>query len=163
MRRGMRVAFLAAVTLICVAFAGLAPVRAAPFKDYEGRYEGWGVMRLANGQVERIRCIADYMTEAAGTELRQALRCASPSVRIEATGRMSAQGDGKVDGTWLEHVFNVRGTISGLATDQGFALTIVGPTFSAAMDVIQAGCRQSLSISPQGFNIDRISIGLSRC
>jgi hypothetical protein len=41
-------------------------------------------------------------------------------------------------------------------------LSIQGANFSAAMNVTLSSCKQSLSITPQGLDVARVSISLAK-
>jgi hypothetical protein len=45
-------------------------------------------------------------------------------------------------------------------TSNGFNLHISGAQFTAALQLTSTACKQSISITPKGFDISRISIGL---
>ena len=140
-----------------------ATAQAGPsFDEMSGKWSGWGVMRLANGANERIKCIATYFAASDDGALRQNLRCASRSIRIDATANLTRTAQG-LEGTWQENVFSLNGQVEGSMTDRGFMLDIAGPGFTANLSVIHSRCRQSVTIDPEGFNVDRISLGLSRC
>ena len=42
-------------------------------------------------------------------------------------------------------------------------LSIQGANFTAAMNVALSNCKQTISITPQGLDVTRISIGLGKC
>lgn len=135
---------------------------AAPVSDLDGRWSGWGSIKMANGAAEQVKCVATYFIKGAGTQLTQNLRCASPSFRIDAVAVLDVRGD-EVTGNWEERTYAAQGSVSGRLTDSGFNLSIQGDSFSAAMAVAVSKCRQSISIAPQGFEISRIAVGLDKC
>jgi len=143
------------------AFSGPVLAAATDFEAIDGRWTGWGVIRLANGKVERIKCIARY-DAASPLRITQNLRCASQSLRINATTNLIRSGR-DLSGDWDETVFSTTGNVTGTVTDGGFELAIAGPGFGALISIVQSSCRQSMSIIPRGLNVDKISIGLSRC
>lgn len=142
-------------------FNGPALAAATDFEEIDGRWTGWGVIRLANGKVERIKCVARY-DAASALQITQNLRCASQSLRINATTNLTRSGR-DLSGDWDETVFSTTGNVTGTVTDGGFELAIAGPGFGALISIAQSSCRQSMSIIPRGLNVDKISIGLSRC
>ncbi len=149
----------AAVSLVLLASQGAA---ASSLNDLPGKWTGWGSIQLANGSSERIKCIAEYAVKAGGTSVQQNLRCASQSYKIDATAKLNVQ-NGEVSGDWEEKSYSAVGSIAGRSNGSSFNLSIQGLIFSAAMAVATNGCKQSINITPQGFEIAKISIGLGRC
>lgn len=133
---------------------------ASPFEALQGSWSGGGSIQFDSGQSERLRCNAYYTSSGGGAQLGLAIRCASPSNKIEIRGRLSYQG-GSVSGTWEERTFNASGTASGSATDNRVSLRLAG-AFPGAMNVALSRSRQSVSISTQGSGVRAVRIGLSR-
>jgi len=148
-----------AIAAAMAAAAGAAP--AAPVGDLAGRWSGWGAVTYGNGETERLKCVATYFIEGSDT-VRQNLRCASRGYDIDATARLRVD-EGRVSGAWEEKRWAATGSVAGRVTEDGFNLSIKGDTFTAAMAVTTSACKQSISITPQGFDITRISIGLGKC
>jgi hypothetical protein len=152
-----------AIAALMAAVAGVAQAApAGPVGDLPGRWSGWGAVVYGNGESERVKCVATYFIEANGDAVRQNLRCASRGYDIDATASLRVS-DGRVSGAWEEKRWAATGSVAGRVTDDGFNLSIKGDTFSAAMAVSTSGCKRSINITPQGFDITRISIGLGRC
>ena len=153
-------------TVAAMAFATMAGAAqaapAGPVGDLPGRWSGWGAVVYENGESERVKCVATYFIEAGGDTVRQNLRCASKGYDIDATASLRVT-DGRVSGAWEEKRWSATGSIAGRMTDDGFNLSIKGDAFSAAMAVTTSSCKQSISITPQGVDITRISIGLGKC
>lgn len=148
----------AAIAAVSFLFAQAVP--AAAFSDLPGKWTGWGSIQMANGNSERVKCIAEYAVK--GANVLQNLRCASQSYRIDATAKLNVQ-NGEVSGDWEEKSYSAVGSIAGKSSGSNFNLSIQGLVFSAAMAVATNGCKQSINITPQGFEIAKISIGLGRC
>lgn len=144
--------------------AGLVTVGATanPAKDLAGRWTGGGQITLSGGSSEAVKCVATYQVSGGGNSVRQALRCASASYKIDSVANLSISGN-KVSGDWEERTYSASGDIGGRVTPGGYNLHISGPAFSAAMQVSAAGCKQSIFITPQGFDISRISLSLGKC
>ena len=68
----------------------------------------------------------------------------------------------QVSGTWEEKTYAAKGDVTGRFGGDSFALSIQGAAFSAAMKVTLANCKQSLSITPQGLEVKRVSISLAK-
>ncbi len=155
------VAVLAA-TLSLAPAPGAAAVGADSVKNLAGRWSGWGAVTHSSGQSEQVKCVATYFVKDAGEGLEQNLRCASASYKIDASARLTIDGE-KVKGSWEERANSTQGEISGRVTGGGFNLNIQGEHFTAAMAVSASACKQSINIAPEGFQISRIAIGLQKC
>lgn len=145
--------------------AGLAAAEAVPapgLADLAGRWSGWGSIRMESGAAEQVKCVVTYVVPPSGSEVTQNLRCASQSFRIDAVASLGVKG-ADVVGRWEERTYDARGSVSGRLTESGLSLSITGDSFSAAMAVAVAGCKQSITIAPRGFEIQKISVGLEKC
>lgn len=144
-----------------VTFAAAAVAAAPPVGDLPGRWSGWGSVTLSNGQSEQVKCVATYFIEGANG-VRQNLRCASQSYKIDAVANLSVT-DGRVTGQWEERTWAVGGSVTGRLSASGFNLAINGPNFDAAMVVGTSPCKQSINIMPRGFEIAKIALNLGKC
>lgn len=142
--------------LMCPAGEALAD----PLGELPGRWSGSGSIRMANGTTQSVKCVATYFV--AGATVTQNLRCASPSYKIDTKANLSVRG-GQVTGNWEERQYAQTGAVSGRMTSNGFNLQISGAQFTAALQLTSTACKQSLSITPKGFDVSRISIGLGKC
>lgn len=151
-----------AVTGLLVAASGVVDARADIATDLEGRWSGWGSIVMSSGASEQVRCVVQYAAGNGGGLVRQSLRCASASYRIDAEAELTIS-DGEVSGKWSERTYGADGGVRGRASDAGLNLTIEGAHFSAAMAVTTGGCKQSITIAPTGIDVARVSITLSKC
>lgn len=158
---GMR-AFAIGVFLLAVFGAGVSSASASDVQRLAGRWSGWGAVRLTNGSVEQVKCVATYFVRAAGSRINQSLRCASASYKIDAKANYALHGNA-VTGTWEERTHSAVGDVYGTMVSSGFQLTVRGDTFTAQMVLTSTNCKQSINISPDGLNISNISIGLRKC
>jgi hypothetical protein len=156
--RSFSVAVAAGVAIMAHGIAG----QAAPINDLAGRWSGWGSITMASGATEQVKCVATYFVEGGGAQVKQNLRCASTSYKIDATAKLN-NANGHLTGEWEEKTYAAVGAVAGRFTGNGFNVSITGPSFSAAMAVTTTNCKQSISITPTGFDISRISIGLDKC
>lgn len=138
----------------------LGPARADPIRDLSGYWSGNGSIALANGKTERVKCNVIYRAEGT-TQIRQTMRCASADYSINALAELRLKG-GQVSGTWEEKTYAAKGDVTGRFGGDGFTLSIQGKTFSAAMNLVLSTCKQSLSITPQGLEVTRVSISLAK-
>ena len=127
-----------------------APVqKSAPFKELPGRWVGEGRIGLKDGQTEKVQCRATYFVNPAGNELKQNVRCASASGKIEVKSLVNSK-DGKLSGTWNELVYNLGGEMTGEVTQRGFRIVVRAGDLTANMDVMVMNDRQIVEI--QFFN-----------
>jgi hypothetical protein len=143
--------------------AGSVPAAAASsIEDMNGYWSGNGSVVLSNGNTERVKCSVIYKVTEGGSQIRQTMRCASADYKIDALAELRVKGE-KVSGSWEEKTYSATGAVSGKFSENNFVLSIQGANFSAAMNVSLSDCKQSISISPQGLEVTRISIGLGKC
>jgi hypothetical protein len=152
----------------CVAILVLAvsvaapPISASPLTDLPGRWSGRGSIKMSNGNSEQLKCVATYFVAGGGSSLQQNLRCASMSYKIDSRASLQVNG-GRVSGERHEKLYSVDGSVAGRITGNGFNLAIQGGNFSAEMSVTASMCKQSLTITPRGFDIAEISMVLGKC
>ena len=133
-----------------------------PVSDLPGRWSGFGSITMSSGESEQMRCVATYFVEGAGTSVKQNLRCASQGYKIDATANLTV-ADGRVSGSWEERTWSTTGSITGRVVASGFQLSIDGPGFTAAMAVDSGACKQSIHITPRGFEVAKITMSLGKC
>lgn len=145
-----------------LALAILAPAAASagPFSGYEGSWTGSGTITTNSG-TERIRCRASYAVDGTGVSLRQNLTCASDSYKFQVMSDVVAQGS-SLSGSWSETTRNANGSLSGSVADGRFRASVAGSGFTAGIAVDAAGSKQTVTITPRGTDISRVSIVLSR-
>jgi hypothetical protein len=124
--------------------------KSAPFKELPGRWVGDGRLGLKDGKTEKVQCRATYFVNPAGNELKQNIRCASASGKIEVKSLVNASKDGKLSGTWNELVYNLGGEMTGEVTERGLRIIVRAGDLTANMDVIVMNDRQIVEI--QFFN-----------
>jgi len=160
----MTVSTLAKAGLL-VAALGLAggPVQAAvsPLRALAGSWAGGGVISMASGEQERLRCRASYDVDGGGTALRLNLRCASDSYNFDLSSQIDYRS-GAISGEWTESSRNASGTIEGRAAGDHIEAAATGPGFSANLSLTTRGSRQIVTIRPQGGDISAVSLELSR-
>jgi len=133
----------------------------SPFRAMAGSWSGGGVLDMADGQQERLRCRASYDVAGGGEELRLNLRCASPSYNFDLKSQVQYQG-GAISGEWSEASRNASGTIEGRASGDRVEAAARGQNFSAALSLTTRGNRQSVSIRPEGTDVRAVSLSLER-
>jgi hypothetical protein len=145
---------LAGAAMALVALTADAPtVRAAPqsvgpFVNLDGWWGGIGRLRFKDGKTEDVKCRATYFIEGEGNDLKQTIRCASASGKIEVKSTIR-HANGKLNGEWHEAMYNINGRLEGDVTPRGYRVTVTGTentTLSANMDIIVKDKRQMVEI-----------------
>jgi hypothetical protein len=118
-----------------------------PFAAIAGWWGGEGRLRFKDGKQEQVKCRTTYFVAASGEELKQTIRCASGSGKIEVTSNVAHNG-GKLTGTWAETVYNLTGELSGEVTPRGYRVAVKGAdsALSANMDIIVRDKKQIIEI-----------------
>jgi NOL1/NOP2/fmu family ribosome biogenesis protein len=152
--------FAALSAVLGLSASQVAQANELNLQEFTGYWSGVGVVTMANGSTEQLKCVATYKT--AQQELRQNLRCASTGYSISAAVDLRLAG-GAITGTWEEKTYSANGLIAGQVTNSGFTLAIKGPTFSADMSLTHSACKQAIEIAPTGVDVAKITIGLGKC
>lgn len=125
-----------------------APQPVGPFASLEGWWGGAGRLRFTDGKTEDVKCRATYFIEGEGQHLRQTIRCASGSGKIEVKS-VVRHAEGKLLGEWTEEMYNITGTLDGAVTERGYRVSVQGTqgsSLSANMDIIVMDKRQMVEI-----------------
>ena len=150
--------------LLAALAIGASPSHAAvsPFRALAGAWTGGGMVSMADGQQEPLRCRAAYEVGGSGDQLRLNLRCASSSYTIDLSSDAEYRG-GEISGSWTESSHNASGSLSGRGSGEHIEIAAQGQSFSASLSVTTRGNRQSVSIRPQaGTPVQAVSLSLSR-
>ena len=132
-----------------------------PFAKFVGSWRGSGQVIGTDGNHERITCRADYVLSQGGAALSQTLVCASDSYRVDISSYIVADGH-SVQGHWQEATRRVQGDLTGQITDGNFEGSVSGVGFTAGVQLRTSGRRQQVTISPQGGDVAKADIILSR-
>lgn len=160
-RETLRLARIGAGLLALTIFSPLAALAdAGPFTGYQGSWSGSGSISTSSG-TERIRCRAAYAVDSTGVSLRQNMTCASDSYRFQVVSDIVASGS-QLSGSWSETTHNASGIVSGSASPGHFRATVSGGGFSAGISVDSSTSRQSVTITPHGTDINRVSVVLQK-
>jgi hypothetical protein len=133
----------------------------SPFANFLGNWQGTGEVVGTDGARERIRCRANYDVSDNGLALTQTLVCASASYRVDVSSYVEATGQ-SARGYWREATRQAQGSLTGNISDGLFVGTVSGPNFTAQLSLKAADGRQTVDIRPQGANVARIAVELSR-
>lgn len=130
------------------------------FLTMAGTWKGPGRIEFAEGSAEALLCRAYYTTKEGGL-LNIAIRCASPSNKIELRAKVAAQGN-VLTGSWEERTFNASGNVTGHAKDDEISLSIDGGGFTASMVVKHLSAQQTVVITAKGVAFTKVSLSLAR-
>lgn len=126
--------------------ATAAPESAAgPFRDILGWWIGNGRLGFKDGKRETVKCRATYRWDESNLQLLQAIRCASPSGKVEIVGNVRETG-GELRGTWAEKTYELSGELSGNVFPGGFRVKVAGDQVNASMTVFLKDGRQFVEI-----------------
>ena len=150
------------VAAVCVIVLSLSPLpgyatQQGPFADLSGD----GTVTLSSGSNEKIRCRATYDSQAAGNNLKLALRCASDSYNVDFRGTAINSG-GNMTGNWFESTNQAAGQFFGSIKGNHIDARIEGQTFAAFFNMTTHGNRQSVSLRSPGSRVSNVTMALMR-
>lgn len=133
-----------------------------PFAGLSGTWTGNGSVQMSNGSQERIRCRATYSVPPTGQMLNQGLRCASDSYTFDVKSNVMVGSGGALSGTWSEATRQVSGDVSGSVTPGHIQTSVEALGFSAQLSITTVGARQSVSLRPEGMDVQAVTIEMRR-
>ena len=152
----------AACVLVVLGVAASPAIAAvSSFRNLAGTWSGGGMLSMANGEQQPLRCRASYDVAGRGDALNLNLRCASDSYNFDLTGSVEER-NGAISGQWSEATRNASGTIEGRAAGDHIEAAARGQNFSANLSLTTRGNRQSVSIQPSGTEVRNVSLTLAR-
>jgi hypothetical protein len=126
-----------------------------------GRWTGEGRLGFKDGKAETVTCRATYLAATDAPGLKQNIRCASPSGKIELKSRLEDK-DGVLTGEWSEEIYNLKGELNGKTTERGLIVTVKGADLDANMDVIVKDNRQIVEIQFHNTSLIGLTLVLTR-
>lgn len=133
----------------------------SPFAPLSGAWRGDGTATGSNGKSERISCKATNTVSYDKINLSQSLVCASDSYRFDIRTNIFTDGQ-TIRGTWEEATRSETGNLSGSVSDGSIDGTVTAPGFSATISIKTTGDKEQVTIVPQGTDIARVDIALTR-
>jgi hypothetical protein len=121
---------------------------ANPFGELAGSWSGSGTVDLSNNRHEPIKCRASYDVLEEQNKLQLNIHCASDSYNFDLRGSATYNA-GEISGNWSESTRNAAGTLSGTVEGAGFQVVAKGPTFTADLNLVTRGDKQSVTIKSQ--------------
>jgi hypothetical protein len=158
--KSVLVAAGAAAMFGLAALSGSVEASSSPFPAMSGSWAGSGVITMASGTKERLRCRARYDVDGGGAKVDLTLRCASDSFNFELQSNASHL-NGAVFGTWAETTRQVSGNLEGSARGNAIHVRVSG-VISALLAVNTNANQQSISIQAPGTEMSSVAISLSR-
>jgi len=131
---------------------GSAP-SADPFAQLAGSWSGSGTIDLSNGRHEPIKCHASYDVLEEQSKLQLDIRCASDNYNFNLRANATYTA-GAITGAWSESSRNAAGTLSGKVEGVGFQVVAKGATFTANLNLVTLGDKQSVTIRSQDGQAD---------
>jgi len=138
-----------------------ADAAAKLFNNMSGTWTGTGLVTLAGGDKERIRCRVTYIVSEPGDRVEQDLRCASDSYKFELMCDIT-YANGYITGRWNEKTQRQSGTISGSASLGLIEALAETSGFSAFFTMVTRGDQQSVKIRSESQQISDVTITLRR-
>lgn len=129
--------------------------------DLPGRWTGEGRLGFKDGKAETVTCRATYFAATDAPGLKQTIRCASPSGKIELKSRLEEK-DGLLSGEWSEEIYNLNGALEGKVTERGLIVKVKGENLDANMDVIVKDNRQIVEIQFHNTSLIGLTLVLTR-
>lgn len=135
------------LALLMAAVFAPAPAPAGDaFEGLPGRWTGQGRLGFKDGKMETVTCRATYFLSDDKKELKQNIRCASPSGKIEVKSALT-NTDGKLTGKWDELMYNLSGDIAGEVTPRGYKIDVTSGDLAAHMEIIVRDAKQIIEIN----------------
>jgi hypothetical protein len=158
---------LAQVLALLLVLAPSVPAQSAPvalskvLANLPGRWTGDGRLGFKDGKMETVTCRATYFAADDAPGLKQTIRCASPSGKIELKSRLE-ESEGVLKGEWSEEMYNLKGELTGKVTERGLVVSVKGTDLDANMDVIVKGNRQIVEIQFHNTSLIGLTLILTR-
>lgn len=161
-RRSVSVAALLAAAILSAAAPGLVLAEVPPaLANLPGRWTGEGRLGFKDGKMETVTCRATYFAAEDVSGLRQTIRCASPSGKIELKSNLDEK-DGRLTGAWTEEMYNLKGELTGSVTPKGLRVVVKGENLDANMDIVVKDKRQIVEIQFHNTSLVGITLILNR-
>ncbi|MDX2308166.1 MAG: hypothetical protein NW216_08010 [Hyphomicrobium sp.] len=131
------------------------------FTALPGRWTGQGRLGYKDGKMETVTCRATYFRGETASNLRQTIRCATASGKIELKSEIT-EHEGKLSGSWVEQMFELAGELSGEITPKGLRVTVKGENLDANMDIIVRENKQVVEIQFHNTSLVGMTLILDR-
>jgi hypothetical protein len=159
---GLWSGLVAAALLFLMSTAHSQNPKGNPFTKFSGNWTGNGLIMLSNGTKERIRCRAGFTPAESFNVigLKLDLKCAGDAYNFELQSELNYDG-GAVFGTWTELSRGVNGRVTGTVKGDQISAVAESQTFTAMLELVAQGERQTVLIQSPGSEISEVRIGLN--
>lgn len=147
-----------AAVMIFALLATATASSAGPFNDFYGTWSGHGNAIFNGGAREALLCKGYYSGE--GGDLKLALRCASPSSKIDMRAQLKGSGT-EITGTWEERTFNAQGAIDGKLSGQKLHANLTGG-ITGTLKLSLGSNSQLVSLNTEGSALTMVQLKLKR-
>ena len=151
-------AALAAVTLSSQAGA---PAPGGLVGGLAGRWAGPGEALFKDGGHTAFKCVVVYLTDKAGSQVRQTVRCESDRLDLNLENDWKVQ-DGSISGTWRETKYELHGSLLGSLDPEGYNLYGENEFGSATISVRTSTCEQDV-VMKFSKEVDLLTAKLKKC
>lgn len=110
---------------------------------------------------ESVKCRATYFLSDDKNELRQNIRCAAPSGKIDVKGVL-INNAGVLGGSWRERLYELEGSLSGKFTPNGLKVLVEGKGLKANMQILFHKQRQIVEIQFHNSSLIGMTMILQR-
>lgn len=131
------------------------------FEGLPGRWVGKGLLGFKDGKRESVTCRATYFMADDRSSLKQNIRCASASGKVEVKSELQ-NAAGKLTGTWNELIYNLAGDLQGEVTPKGLRVFVKSDGLNASMDVIVKDTKQIIEINFNSQTLVGITLVLDK-
>lgn len=161
MLRAARLFWLAFSIAALISASSATLADSGAFSHFAASFRGTGEVQLSDGHRERIACRANDVIGGGGRTMSQNIVCASDSYKFDIRGQVVAAGT-EVSCDWQEMTRGVSGAVTGRISDDRFNGAINAAGFAAAFTLRVAGRNLAFGLRPNGSDVLRVDVSLSR-
>ena len=151
----------AAVLFPAAALATATPTSGELVTSLIGRWAGNGDAQFKDGKHEPFKCVVVYLTDKAGGQVKQSIRCNSArlDLNLESNWKVS---QGSITGTWHETKYELNGTLLGSLDPDGYNLYAENEFANATISVRTSACEQDV-VMKFSKQVDLLTAQLKKC
>ena len=152
---------LAGVMMPVAALATATPTSGELVTSLIGRWAGNGDAQFKDGKHEPFKCVVVYLTDHAGSKVKQTIRCNSErlDLQVESDWQVS---EGSITGTWHETKYELKGTLLGSLDPEGYNLYAENEFANATISVRTSSCQQDV-VMKFSKEVDLLTAQLKKC
>ena len=126
-----------------------------------GRWAGNGDAVFKDGQHSPFKCVVVYLTDHAGGQVKQTIRCNSERLDLQLESSWQVK-EGSITGTWHETKYELRGTLLGSLDPEGYNLYAENEFANATISVRTSACSQDV-VMKFSKEVDLLTAKLRKC